>query len=222
MRVLAYFMLGLGVVLLSIGAFGQFQRSDSAFLKLTATTGAGGALLWLKARLQHWRQRRNLYRHRTPTTELALTLIPQLRGEYTPYVIEAAVRLGEAGDMTAVPALMETLDRWIESQRPGWRDVAASIADALALIGDVRSLPLLKRLENVRGIGLIPNIRHAIAVIEPQANLLRPSQSEDSLPTNLLRPSKEAYDQPETMLRPLEEAVWEEAQPSLEVLQNRE
>ncbi len=222
MRVLAYFMLGLGFVLLSVGALGQFQRPDSVFLKLTATTGISGIVLWFKARLQHWRHRRRLYRHRAPASELALTLIPQLRGEYTPYVIEAATRLGEAGDMTAVPALMETLEEWIENQRPGWRDVAASIADALALIGDVRSLPLLKRLENVRGIGLIPNIRHAIAVIEPQANLLRPSHSEDALPINLLRPSKDAREQPEMMLRPLEGAVWEEAQPALEILQNRE
>ncbi len=202
MRGLAFFFLGLGMTLLLTAiALGQFQRPDPVFLKLYATTGIGGSVIWVRGKLVHWRQKRNLRRHRKPASDLATTLIPQLQGEYTPYVIEAAGRLGEARDMTAVPALMELLEGCVNHQNPGWRDVAAAVADALAQIGDVRSLPHLKRLENVRGIGLIPNIRKAIAIIEPQANLLRPGPDEDNVPQNLLRPAQSTTEEPSLMLR---------------------
>lgn len=202
MRGLTLFFLGIGLVLLLTGlSLGQWQRPDSAFLKFCATTGTGGSLLWIRGKWVYWRQRRFLKHRRKPASELAQTLIPQLQGEYTPYVIEAATRLGEARDMTAVPALMEVLERCIDHQRPGWRDVAAASADALANIGDVRSLPLLRRLETVRGIGLIPNIRNAIAVIEPQANLLHPCLGEEPLPQSLLRPAQSSEEEPTLMLR---------------------
>jgi len=96
---------------------------------------------------------------------------------------------------------MEVLESCVSYQPLGWREIAVASTDALAQIGDPRSLPLLRRLETVRGIGLIPNIRHAIAIIDPQANLLRAEYGLNAVPEYLLRPAKEIAEAPETLLR---------------------
>ena len=149
--------------------------------------------LWAKRGTRFLRWSRQLRTAKERETPLAASLIPQLYGAYPPYVIEAAEKLGESKDRTAVPALMHVLEQCVDSQRPGWRDVAAALADALAAIGDGRALDLLYRLENVRGIGFIPNIRNAIAVIEPQAVLLRAGSADDTVQAAmLLRPASGA------------------------------
>jgi hypothetical protein len=76
------------------------------------------------------------------------------------------------------------------------------VVEALTKIGDRRALPILYRIENVRGIGFITNIREAIAAIEPQTSLLRPG-SADLPPETLLRPvqSRVGPDEPALLLR---------------------
>lgn len=150
-----------------------------------ATLGLLIAALWLRRIVRQWKQARRL--RQAQVSKLAETLTPQLQGEFSPYVIEAAERLGEARDTTAVPALIVALEHCVETQRPGWRDRAAALADALGRIGDRRALSLLYRLDNVRGIGLIPAVRNAIAAIEPQTSLLRAGSADNVPPQSLLR-----------------------------------
>jgi hypothetical protein len=129
---------------------------------------------------------------------------PILLHEHAPNVIRAAEKLGEAGDPSAVPALMNALEDVVDVQSPQWREAAIALVQALEKIGDRRALPLLYRLENVRGIGLIPAIRHAIAAIEPQTSLLRPGKMQDA-PQTLLRPAASAEHNPATLMRPAEQ-----------------
>jgi hypothetical protein len=125
---------------------------------------------------------------------LAHELTPALFGDFTPYVVEAAAELGEARDVTAVPALLRALEEAAEGQSPGWRDRGEAMASALGQIGDRRALPLLYRLENVRGIGFISAVRAAIEKIEPKTSLLRPIV-ESHTPHDLLRPASDAQDE---------------------------
>ncbi len=132
-------------------------------------------------------------------------LAPQLKSDSVPCVVQAAQKLGDAKDLSAVPVLCAALETSVNAQRPGWRDASAALADALAQIGDARALPLLYKLENVRGIGFIPNIRSAIARIEPHANLLRPgTQSDTDREQSLLRPlpNRDSIEPPAQLLRP--------------------
>ncbi|HLK61152.1 MAG TPA: HEAT repeat domain-containing protein [Chthonomonadaceae bacterium] len=148
------------------------------------------SLLTVRRRLRAWRQENFLRTNNSPLSATAEKLTPDLWGEYSPYVIEAAEKLAEERDTTAVPALLTALQRCVDQQRPGWSEVAEALVKALARIGDRRALALLYRLENVRGIGIIPSIREAIAAIEPQTSLLRPVSAEGSLPETLLRPAQ--------------------------------
>ena len=91
----------------------------------------------------------------------------------------------------------------MDVQSPQWRDAAIALVVALERIGDRRALPLLHRLENVRGIGLIPVIRHAIAAIEPQTSLLRAGANHDT-PRSLLRPALSNDTDSTTLIRPAE------------------
>ena len=124
---------------------------------------------------------------RSRLSPLAQEYVPLLYTDHAPNVAVAARRLADAKDRSSVPALCAALEQCVNAQRPGWRDAAASISDALSQIGDGRALPLLRELENVRGIGFIPHVRSAIARIEPQASLLRPGQTESA---ELLRTPK--------------------------------
>jgi hypothetical protein len=157
-----------------------------------------GCGVWLRHTGGRWKQARLV--RQAPQSELALELTQQLFGNHSPYVIEAAQRLGAARDTTAVPALIYVLERCVDSQQPGWRDVAESIAIALGEIGDGRALPLLYRLENVRGIGFIPAIRSAIAEIEPQSSLLRAGSADEMQQAVLLRPARSSGEDAATIL----------------------
>ena len=173
-----------------------------------ASLASLSALLWFRRQMPtvkrqraHFKARKNSNRDITP---FVAELTPQLYGGYVPYVVEAAQLLGEARDMTAVPDLCAALEICVNTQKPGWRDASAALADSLAQIGDARALPLLYKLENVRGIGFIPNIRSAIARIEPHSSLLRPGSSHDAAQTGtLLRPlpNRDSIEPPSQLLR---------------------
>ena len=152
-------------------------------LFLCAVTLAVGAST-LRKKWGIWNRRR---KKQAEYSKLADWLTPRLRDSHVPNVITAAERLGAARDVTAVPDLMAALERCVETQPPGWSECAAALANALARIGDRRALLLLYRLDNVRGIGLIPAVRNAIAAIEPQTSLLRAGSVFDVPPTSLLR-----------------------------------
>ena len=123
-----------------------------------------------------------------------------LYGDYTPYVVEAAEKLGAARETTALPALMYVLEQTVNTQPPGWRDKAEALAVALGKMGDRRALPLLYRLTNWRGIGLLTAVHEAIDRIEPETSLLR-AGSADDLPTEtLLRPADRGPDSDSALL----------------------
>jgi hypothetical protein len=200
---IAYLLIGIGLGLLglgiALGAFAQW-RVPTLPLLLGCISAAAAAHTYSAARnLRHrWRWRRV----GTHQSELAANLTPQLFGDYSPYIIEAAQQLGAARDMTAVPALLRALESCVDSQRPGWREVAEELANALAQIGDGRALPLLRQLENVRGIGFIPAVRNAIAAIEPHSSLLRPGSLDHGA---LLRPLQHSPEiEPAFLLRSAE------------------
>lgn len=175
----AFIVVCIGMFLtVSLLALPGAQAAVAAFSAIVCMFG-------LRRLFRRWRQAQRI--RQAQFSPLAETLTPQLQGAYSPYVIEAAERLGEARDVTAVPALIVALEHCVETQRPGWRDRAAALADALGRIGDRRALPLLYRLDNVRGIGLIPAVRNAIAFIEPQTSLLRAGSADNVPPQSLLR-----------------------------------
>lgn len=175
-----------GITLLVLGLFigGTSLLTTEIGERLAAVTACVAACGQTVKTVRSWTKAARV--RRTVRTELAEELTPLLRGNDTGYVVEAAEKLGEARDTSAVPDLIYELERCLEQQRPGWRERSEALANALARIGDPRALPLLYRLENVRGIGLIPAIRNAIAVIEPRANLLRPGHAHGDGPETLL------------------------------------
>ena len=154
--------------------------------------------LWIRRQARAWKQEQRI--RQGGYSPLAAKLTPDLLGSYSPYVIEAANQLAEARDATAVPVLITALEQCMENQPPGWSERASALANALARIGDRRALPLLYRLDNVRGIGLIPAVRNAIAAIEPQTSLLRPGSIHDVPPHTLLRSVKQRPDAKEAAI----------------------
>jgi hypothetical protein len=188
--VLAYILIGIGVALLALGILLgglPFSAPSGFWTALLGGASLTGASVWLQQLGRDWRQSAQWRKANRNVSSFAEPLISQLYGEYSPYVIEAAEKLGAARDTTAVPALLWVLEECVVVQRPGWCEVAEALANALGQIGDARALPLLYRLDNVCGIGLIPSIRQAIAVIEPQSVLLRPGSPD---PQTLLRPAQ--------------------------------
>jgi hypothetical protein len=205
-QAVAYYLLVLGILLLAMGLLmGGLPAIVNSTLCLSAVFGTGlaGCGMWLRRIVTGWKQERRVSRAGRRASPLAEELTPLLFGSYNLYVMEAAEKLGEARDATAVPALLCVLERCVDSQRPGWREVGESLVTALERIGDRRALSLLYRLETVRGIGFIPSIRSAIAAIEPQTSLLRPG-SADYIPLEtLLRPAEaqNAGESPAVLLR---------------------
>ncbi len=160
----------------------------SFFVAIVLCTSVAGGV-WLYRALRGWNDRSQLQRSLRDTSEFAGEWIPMLYGDYTPYVVEAAEKLGAARETTALPALMYVLEQTVNTQPPGWRDKAEALAVALGKMGDRRALPLLYRLTNWRGIGLLTAVHEAIGRIEPETSLLR-AGSADDLPTQtLLRPA---------------------------------
>ena len=167
-----------------------------AVVSCACALGTIAGFLWTRRTLRRLRRERRV--RKAQCSPLAETLTPLLQGSFSPYVIEAAEKLGEARDASAVPALIAALERCVETQPPGWSDQAAALANSLARIGDRRALALLYRLDNVRGIGLIPAVRNAIAAIEPQTSLLRAGSQYDLTPHLLLRSAHHQADANDT------------------------
>ena len=180
-------LLILGAVMSVIGfSYGLVALVGEPASGITLTLALTTLGFWTRRGFIYLKRRRKLKQAPPPESPQIAALIAELNGEYTPYIIEAAEQLGKARDKAAVPALLRVLEQSAENQRPGWREVSAALVNALADIGDGRALELLYRLENVRGIGFIPNVRNAIAIIEPQAVLLRASSETDSIQSGLL------------------------------------
>ena len=192
----------MGAALLLIGlTYGLVALLGETSSGVTLAGAAALVGLWTRRGVTLLKRRRKVERAAVTNSPAVAARIAELYGEYPPYVIEAAQQLGQERDRTAVPALLHVLEQTAENQRPGWRDVGAALTDALAEIGDGRALELLYRLENVRGIGFIPNVRNAIAVIEPQSVLLRASGENGSAQAALLlRPAHGAGETDKTLL----------------------
>ncbi|HZT43094.1 MAG TPA: hypothetical protein VFA07_13075 [Chthonomonadaceae bacterium] len=211
-RRLAYFLFCLGIGLIVLGlalAIGIVMLPGSSeawiVIAIAAPPACVGLCLCQVARERAWEARATwLRRSEGQISPLAESLIPQLYGEFSLYIIEAAERLGEERDETAVPALLCVLERCVEVRRPGWEDIAGALIGALATIGDRRALPVLYRLDSFQEVGLTPAIRQALAAIEPQASLLRPLTGPS--PDTLLRPAPNdsATEEPQLLLRPLD------------------
>ena len=183
-------LIGLGVALML-----------AAHPGVAACASALGAITGFLCAWRGLRRRRRVRRLKTTqVSPLAETLTPLLQDSFSPHVIEAAEKLGAARDKSAVPALIAALERCVETQPPGWSEQAAALANALAQVGDRRALELLYRLDNVRGIGLIPAVRSAIAAIEPQTSLLRAGSQYDITPHLLLRSAHHQTDPNETAI----------------------
>lgn len=162
---------------------------------------AGGLVLHRTLRL--WGNSARLNRNiRVAASPLAEEWIPMLYGVYTPYVVEAAERLGTAREMTAVPALLHVLEQTVKNQPPGWCDSAEAIVVALGKMGDRNALPLLYRLTSWRGIGFLTAVCEAIDRIEPETSLLRAYSADDLMQDRLLRPADfSAESDPASLLR---------------------
>jgi len=160
---------------------------------------AGGGIVLYRVIHDYLRDKRLKQNMRGVSTEAA-QWIPMLYGSYTPYVMEAAEQLGAARETTAVPALMDVLEQTINTQPPDWCDTSESLVIALGQMGDRRALPLLQRLSNVRGIGLLTAVHEAIDRIEPQTSLLRPGSADDLPREILLRPAESCTESDPTLL----------------------
>lgn len=173
--------------------------SPLAFIAMVGCTSTAGGI-FLYRNLRRWSDSSRLQRNLRKTSDFAGEWIPMLHGDYTPYVVEAAQRLGDARETTAVPALMYVLEQAVNTQPPGWCDRAEALAVALGKMGDRRALPLLYRLTNWRGIGLLTAVHEAIDRLEPQTSLLRPGSADDLPTETLLRPADRGPESDSTLL----------------------
>lgn len=189
MEFLLDWLLGAGIILVGLGLLLGGARWPASLPGIPAILiCAAGLAAAIRRQAVRWMRGRAMSQ---PTSSEAVERwSPQLLGSYTPYVIEAAQQLGASGDSAAAPILIYALEECVQNQQPGWRDVAEAIAHGLAELGDSRALPVLRKLENVRGIGFIPAIRGAIAAIEPPNSLLRAGHEMEL--SSLLRPQEQA------------------------------
>ncbi len=200
------FLFWLGVTVLITGLLLIVSNKISIREMTMLLAGAGLALLgsWVQRAGKSWFRQELQGKHAAAQASPgAAPWVFRLFGNYPPYVVEAAQELGAARDITAVPAIMFVLENCVAQQPAGWREEAEALANALGQIGDGRALPMLRRLENVRGIGFIPAIRSAIAAIEPNSSLLRASSRESGEKSTLLMPceSLDAEKQRQILLR---------------------
>ncbi|MCW3100963.1 MAG: hypothetical protein JWL77_6581 [Chthonomonadaceae bacterium] len=187
----------IGAVLLCVLRLGPLF----SFVVIVVATSTGGGI-FLHRTARSWKNNLQLRRSARGASAFAEEWIPMLYGNYTPYVVEAAERLGAARETTAVPALMHVLEQTVNTQPPDWCETAEALVIALGKMGDRRALPLLQRLSNVRGIGLLTVVHEAIDRIEPETSLLRPGSADDLPREILLRPAESCPEtDPATLLR---------------------
>lgn len=106
--------------------------------------------------------------------------------------------LGETGSPTAVPVLLQAIERYERDAH-----FVETAVKALMRLGDVRSLPTLHRLTHDRNLALMTAARQAVAVIEPRVVLLRASAAPPQVRrSELLRPLQHTgATEPNEMLR---------------------
>ena len=115
---------------------------------------------------------------------IALRLI----GDYAPFSIEAANELGKLRDLSGAPILMYGIERLIADEPGGWREMISAMVGALREIGDPKALPLLQRLQKMRGADEITGLTATIAELEHLIGLLRPTECETQSGEILVRP----------------------------------
>lgn len=186
------FFLAMGIGLVILGGVQLLptliQSPHAAAAVVVCISAASGVFLYRA--LRDWSHATQVKRNLHGTSAVAAEWIPMLYGNYTPYIVEAAERLGGAREAAAVPALMHVLEQTVNTQPPDWCYTAEALVVALGKMGDRRALPLLHRLSNVRGIGLLTVVHEAIDRIEPETSLLRPGSAEDLPRETLLRPAE--------------------------------
>ena len=106
MRALIYFLLALGSTLVLAAFFlsgGSILRSFWALILsgkileswLIVVALFSAIIHWVRYSTKEWRGDRNIQHNYRSESDVVATLTPQLNGEFTPYVIEAAEALGE-------------------------------------------------------------------------------------------------------------------------------
>ena len=142
------------------------------------------------------RRMRQVDRASNSISETSNALIRELSGSYTPYVVEAAEKLGSSGEPAVSSSLLLVLEQAVAEQRPGWEDVAAALIEALGNVGDARALSVLDSLQGVQGVCNLPSLAIAIeqlTVAASHAQLLRPIDYfiDPAAKSALLRPAAE-------------------------------
>jgi hypothetical protein len=201
-------VLGFGLLTRGVWSLAHWNMDAllSSILKggsvLGSSAGCVMGCLALNRIVRRWKNSTTRKRGLRNTSSFADEWIPMLYGDYKPYVVEAAEKLGAARETTAVPALMHVLEQTVNTQPPDWCETAEALVVALGRMGDRRALPLLNRLSNVRGIGLLTVVHEAINRIEPETSLLRPGSADDLPREILLRPAESCPEtDPATLLR---------------------
>lgn len=201
-KVLAHTLIGLAIAgmigLIYAGAFGTPPGWGVLLLFVVWMAAFGSNIAKAtRASIREWTARRIIATHPAgPNPALRLMC------GYPPYVLETAYEFGESKDPENVPVLMLAIERLIQDQPAGWREMSGAMAEALAKIRDPRCLPLLKQLRSVPGAEEIESLPEAIAFLENAAVLLRASGA-TSRPDELLRPSPlSAGTDPANLLRP--------------------
>ncbi len=111
--------------------------------------------------------------------------------------LEAAERLGDLNDTSAVPALLRAVERYRDDG-----PFLEVVVQSLGRLRDPRALPALRTLSSGRHRALMERARAALAQIEPQATLLRGAESPPARAEGLLRPASPGDStEPERLLR---------------------
>src|SRR5690348_15394692 len=123
-------LLGLGLLLLALGVAIGGDSILNIHLAEWLACGAGAVAigLWIRRTLHSLTQAARV--QRAEQSEFAADWTPLLFGSHTGYIIEAAEKLGEARDTSAVPHLVYALEQCVDTQQPGWCDVGAALANA--------------------------------------------------------------------------------------------
>jgi hypothetical protein len=140
------------------------------------------------------RRTRQADRASSSISKTSSALILELSGSYTPYVIEAADKLGCSHEQAVTPALLLVLERVVTEQRASWEDIAAAIIEALGNLGDPMALSVLESLRDVKEMRHLPSLSVAIDQLTEalsHAHLLRPVDYDPTAKSVLLRPATE-------------------------------
>lgn len=202
-RSLTWLLLGLCGIGLISGSLFELSAPPKWFTIMAAIVTALTLIRVSGRRLRTWKRQRDAvqaFAESSSDNGLAMRLL----GGYVPFSIEAAEQIGELRDRGAVPLLMFAIEGLMMEKPGGWREMASATVGALRRIGDRKPLPLLRRLQNMRGSDEIEGLTECIAEMEGASVLLRPAANERSTGETLVRPAgcDSQLDGPEILLRP--------------------